>query len=139
MLILSGVSSGPFAILTFQSFGFFYNGPWWDLLHKLWWPNRQYKILAETTVCSGEPSHNLVRVRVFLYTLYGRKNSLLARRKLDRFPYLQYSTTTISGPGGADAFINGGGAATHRQATRQRSPGSPLGLVQAPTRFTTFR
>lgn len=33
------------------------------------------------------------------YTLYGRKNSLLARRKLDKFPYLQYSTITISGPG----------------------------------------
>lgn len=37
-------------------------------------------------------------------TLYGRKNSLLARRKLDRFPYLQYSTTTISGPGDTESL-----------------------------------
>lgn len=31
-------------------------------------------------------------------TLYGKKNSLLARRKLERFPYLQYSTITMRGP-----------------------------------------
>lgn len=42
---------------------------------------------------------------VFLDTLYGRKNSLLARRKLDRFPYLQYSTITISGPDDTDNWF----------------------------------
>lgn len=41
-----------------------------------------------------------------LSTLYGRKNSLLARRKLDRFPYLQYSTITISGPGDTDSLFS---------------------------------
>lgn len=35
---------------------------------------------------------------IFSLTLYGKKNSLLARRKLERFPYLQYSTMTIRGP-----------------------------------------
>lgn len=33
-----------------------------------------------------------------ILTLYGKKNSLLARRKLERFPYLQYSTITMRGP-----------------------------------------
>lgn len=47
-----------------------------------------------------ENPSNFYSLCVVFITLYGRKNSLLARRKLDRFPYLQYSTITISGPGG---------------------------------------
>lgn len=71
-------------------------------------------------VCSGVLSHIFKVCSGSLGTLYGRKNSLLARRKLDRFPYLQYSTTTISGPGGADDLMV---EAQHIwAAAQQRSP-----------------
>lgn len=68
--------------------------------HRKYWLNR-----SKQMVCSGVPSHIFKVCSGSLGTLYGRKNSLLARRKLDRFPYLQYSTTTISGPGGADDLM----------------------------------
>lgn len=64
--------------------------------------NKAKKILSAVTLSQQnkqmENSRQCFSVCSVLDTLYGRKNSLLARRKLDRFPYLQYSTITISGP-----------------------------------------
>ncbi len=54
---------------------------------------------SEIKSCALDPALPSLSVCGVLDTLYGRKNSLLARRKLDRFPYLQYSTITMSGPG----------------------------------------
>lgn len=56
-------------------------------------------------VTSSQRTVQMLNLHCVLDTLYGRKNSLLARRKLDRLPYLQYSTTTISGPKDVDSLI----------------------------------